>query len=138
MVFIDETTVNGTNILYLNITDSDVDTNLNLGILSGNDRNAFTFTLYSENLDNASRTSYEAVGQLKVVAPLDYESKEFYTLVLFAFDGKNMAKINVTVNLTAKNTKAPKFNLRPGSTSYNYAVTEDRPDILNDVSCYSK
>jgi hypothetical protein len=138
-ISISETTENGTNILNLTIVDLDIDTNLNLGILSGNLRNVFTFSLLSTNLDNSTRTQYEAIGQLKVVAPLDFESTPNYTLVLFAFDTKNLAKITVIVYLISQNTKAPYFNLMPGFTSYEYRVIERTPySILNGppVSCY--
>jgi hypothetical protein len=127
-----ETTVNGTDILYFNITDLDSDTYLNLGILSGNTQNAFTFTLLS---NKSSPTGYEATGKLSVVGPLDYQLRSVYTLVLFAFDAKNMAQIDVTVNIIPQNTNAPRFELMPGFTSYSYQVYEGADSVLNGVSC---
>ncbi|CAM4780128.1 unnamed protein product [Rotaria magnacalcarata] len=124
-VFIDETTVIGTNILNLTITDLDIDTNLNLGIFNGNIRNTFIFTLFADNSANSTRTQYEAIGQLKLVAPLDFELIQDYRLILFAFDTKNIAAINVTVNLYPQNTKAPYFDLMPGYTSYQYEVVDE-------------
>jgi len=109
-----------------------------LGILNGNLRNAFTFTLLSSNSDDSTRTQYEAIGQLKVVAPLDYELTSVYTLVLFAFDSKNIARISVTVVLIPQNTKAPYFQLMPGFNSYQYTVTEEETRPVLDgrsVSC---
>ena len=138
-VAIDETTVIGTNILNLTIVDPDIDTNLNLGILIGNLRNAFIFTLLSDNSDNATRTQYEAIGQLTVVSPLDYELTSVYALILFAYDSKNPANINVTIELKPNNTKAPYFQLMPGFTSYQYRVNEeDTPPVIDGpiVSCY--
>ncbi|CAF4714740.1 unnamed protein product, partial [Rotaria magnacalcarata] len=74
---------------------------------------------------NSTRTQYEAIGQLKLVAPLDFELIQDYRLILFAFDTKNIATINVTVNLYPQNTKAPYFDLMPGYTSYQYEVVDE-------------
>lgn len=123
-VSINETTPIGTNILNLTIVDLDIETNLNLGILSGNIRNVFMFTILSDNAHNSTRTRYEAVGQLTVIGILDYDLVPDYKLVLFAFDAKNMATINLTIILLPQNTKAPYFDLRPGITSYQYEVCE--------------
>jgi hypothetical protein len=90
--------------------------------------------LLSSNSDDSTRTQYEAIGQLKVVAPLDYESTSVYTLILFAFDSKNIANISVTVVLIPQNTKAPYFQF----TSYQYTVTEEETRPVLDgpnVSC---
>ncbi|CAF3379935.1 unnamed protein product [Rotaria socialis] len=124
-VFINETTAIGTNILNLTITDLDINTNLNLGILNGNIRNTFIFTLFADNSANSMRTQYEAIGQLKLIAPLDFELLPDYRLILFAFDTKNIATINVTVNLFPQNAKAPYFDLMPGYTSYQYEVVDE-------------
>lgn len=129
---VNETTTNGTVILDVAITDEDTDTKINLGILSGNIRNAFTFTLLSTNLDNLTRTRFEAIGQLKVVAPLDYQLTPNYTLVLFAFDTKNSAEITVIIELRPENTKAPYFDVMPGFTSYEYQVMENTPYSILD------
>ncbi|CAF3111050.1 unnamed protein product [Rotaria sp. Silwood2] len=134
-VSINETTVIGTDILNLTIVDLDIDTNLNLGILNGNFRNTFIFSLLLDNSDNLTRTQYEAIGQLKVIAPLDYELMSDYRLILFAFDTKNIATINVTVQLKPQNTKAPCFDLMPGLTSYEYEVFEKTPYSILDESC---
>ncbi len=124
-IFISEATENGTSVFFLTITDPDLDTNLNLGILNGNIRNAFTFTLLSTNTDDTTRTEYNATGELKVVAPLDYESRQNYTLVLFASDTKSYATFNVMVYLIPENTKAPSFDVMPGFGSYQYRATEN-------------
>ncbi|CAF3673561.1 unnamed protein product [Rotaria sordida] len=124
-ILINETTVIGTNILNLTIIDLDIATNLNLGILNGNFRNTFIFTLLTDNSNNLTRTQYEAIGQLKVISPLDYELISDYRLILFAFDTKNIATINVIVKLQPQNTKAPYFDLIPGVTSYQYQVFEE-------------
>ena len=121
---INETTANGTGILNLTITDTDFDTILDFGILSGNINNVFSFNLLSDNLADSTRTQYQAIGQLYVVGPLSYESRSNYTLVLFAFDTQNLANITVTVNLLPQNTKAPYFILNPGVTAYQYSVPE--------------
>jgi hypothetical protein len=134
-----ETTETGTNILNLTITDADIDTKLNLGILSGNIRNVFTFTLLSTNSENSTRTQFEAIGQLKVVGPLDFELTSNYTLILFAFDTKNLKTITVIVHLIPQNTKAPYFDFMPGFTSYEYTAIEDMPYLSFNgpiVSCY--
>ena len=123
-VSINETTANGTGILNLTVIDIDFNTILDFGILSGNLKNVFTFTLLSDNLADASRTQYQATGQLTVVGPLSYESTPNYTLVLFAFDTQNLAQITVTVNLLPQNTKAPIFNLMPGFSAFEYQVNE--------------
>jgi hypothetical protein len=139
MISINETTKNGMNIRNITIIDADIDTDLNLGILNGNIRNAFTFTLLSTNLDNSSRTQYQAIGQLKVVGPLDYESIKNYTLVLFAFDANNLTTIDVTVYLEPENTKAPVFDLMPGFLAYEYRAIENTlHPVLNGprVSCH--
>jgi hypothetical protein len=120
-----ETTVNGTGILNLTVTDTDFDTILDFGILSGNTKNVFAFNLLTDNLADASRTQYRATGQLTVVGPLSYEITPNYTLVLFAFDTQNLASITVTVNLIPENTRAPIFDLMPGFTSYQYVVNEN-------------
>lgn len=121
---INETTANGTGILNLTVTDTDFDTILDFGILSGNVRNAFAFRLLSDNLADASRTQYQATGQLYVVGPLSYETTPNYTLVLSAFDTQNLATVTVTILLIPQNTRAPYFNLMPGFTSYQYEVNE--------------
>jgi len=123
-IFINETTANGTGILNLTITDTDFDTILDFGILSGNIKNVFLFSLLSDNLADTSRKQYQAIGQLYVVGPLSYEGISNYTLVLFAFDTQNLAQITVNINLIPQNTKAPYFNLMPGFTSYQYQVLE--------------
>ncbi len=123
-ISINETTANGSGILNLTITDTDFDTILNLGILSGNIKNVFEFILLSDNLADTTRTEYQVIGQLYVVGPLSYEFISSYSLVLFAFDTQNLARINVTVNLIPQNTKAPYFTLMPGFTAYEYQVTE--------------
>ncbi|UJR37810.1 hypothetical protein I4U23_030500 [Adineta vaga] len=124
-ISINETTANGTVIYKLNITDEDIDAKLNVGILDGNIHNAFTFTIFSDNSDDEARSQYEAIVQLKIVAPLDYESISIYHLRLFAFDAKNRVDINVTVRLQVENTKAPYFKIMPGFNSYHYSVTEN-------------
>ncbi|CAF0991670.1 unnamed protein product [Rotaria sp. Silwood1] len=134
-ILINETSINGTNILNITIVDLDINTNLNLGILNGNFRNTFIFTLLSDNSYNLTRTQYEAIGQLIVIGPLDYELISDYKLVLFAFDTKNIATINVTVKLQPQNTKAPYFDIMPGSTSYQYQVFEETPCPILDESC---
>ncbi|CAF3869414.1 unnamed protein product [Adineta steineri] len=121
---INETTANGTGILNLTITDTDFDTIIDFGILSGNLRNVFEFNLLSNNLADSTRTQYQAIGQLSVVGPLSYERTPNYTLVLSAFDTLNLATVTVTVLLIPQNTKAPYFNLMPGFASYQYSVTE--------------
>ncbi|CAF1461191.1 unnamed protein product, partial [Rotaria sordida] len=123
-ISINETTINGTGILNLTITDTDFDTILDFGILSGNLKNVFSFNLLSDNIADSSRTQYIAIGQLYVVGPLSYEITPNYTLVLFAFDTQNLATITVTINLLPQNTRAPYFNLMPGFTSYQYEVNE--------------
>ncbi|CAF2958903.1 unnamed protein product [Rotaria sp. Silwood2] len=123
-ISINETTTNGTGILNLTVTDTDFDTILDFGILSGNTKNVFSFNLLSDNIADSSRTQYVATGQLYVVGPLSYEAIPNYTLVLFAFDTQNLATITVTINLLPQNTKAPYFNLMPGFTSYEYEVNE--------------
>lgn len=120
---INETTEIEVNIRNFTIVDADPDTKLNLGILSGNIRNAFTFSLLSINSSNS--TEYQAIGQLKVVAPLDFESTPNYILILFAFDTKNLATITVTIHLNSQNTKAPYFDLRPDVNLYEYEVIEN-------------
>lgn len=123
-ISINETTVNGTGILNLTITDTDFDTILELGIYSGNTKNVFAFELLSDNLADSTRTQYRAVGQLYVVGPLDYETTPNYTLTLFAFDTQNRAQITVTVNLLPQNTKAPLYTFPPRVTAYRYYVSE--------------
>ena len=123
-ITIDETTARGTNICNLNITDPDIDTKLNFGILSGNFQNAFTFTFLSSNSDNSTRTSFEAVGQLVVVGPLSYEARHTYRLVLLVSDSYNTQLINVTVQLRPKNTKAPEFQRTGDSMIYHFVVDE--------------
>ena len=123
-IFINETTPKGTGILTLIVTDTDFDTILDFGILSGNTKNVFTFNLLSDNLADSTRTQYRATGLLSVVGPLSYEAQSNYTLVLFAFDTQNLATITVTVNLLPQNTKAPYFMLMPGFNSYQYVVNE--------------
>jgi hypothetical protein len=114
------------------ITDADNDKDMNLGILSGDIRNAFTFTLSSTNLNDSSRTQYVAIGQLNVIGPLNYESIPSYTLVLFAFDGYNFTTISVTVNLQSENTRAPIFDLMPGFLAYEYVAIENTAQpVLN-------
>ena len=124
VISINETTANGTGILNLTITDADFSTILELGILSGNTKNAFAFELLSDNLADSTRTQYIGVGQLYVVGRLDYEAVQNYTLTLFAFDTKNLSPITVTVNLIPQNTKAPVFQFMPGFIAYQYFVTE--------------
>lgn len=100
--------------------------------MSGNIRNVFTFTLSSTNLNDSSRTQYIAIGQLNVVRPLDYESIQSYTLVLFAFDARNLNTTTVTVHLQPENTKAPVFDLMPGFLAYEYVAIENTSQsILN-------
>jgi hypothetical protein len=123
-ISINETTANGTGILNLTITDTDFDTILDFGILSGNLKNVFEFNFLSDNTADSSRTQYQAIGQLYVVGPLSYEATPNYTLVLFAFDTQNLATLTVTINLIPQNTKAPYFMLMPGFNSYAYQVTE--------------
>lgn len=123
-ISINETTANGTGILNLTVTDTDFDTVLDFGILSGNFKNVFAFNLLSDNLADPTRTQYQATGQLSVVGPLNYEGTPNYTLVLFAFDTQNLARITVNINLLPQNTKAPIFNLMPGFTAYEYQVPE--------------
>ncbi|UJR08758.1 hypothetical protein I4U23_013015 [Adineta vaga] len=123
-ISINETTLNGTGILNLTVTDTDFDTILDFGILSGNTKNAFTFQLLSDNVADTSRTQYQAIGQLYVVGPLSYEVTPNYTLVLTAFDTQNLATLTVNILLIPQNTRAPYFNLMPGFTSYQYAVEE--------------
>lgn len=126
-IAINETTANGTGILNLTVTDTDFDTVLDFGILSGNTKNVFAFNLLSDNLGDPSRTQYQATGQLSVVGPLSYEDVQNYSLVLFAFDTQNRAPITVNVNLIPQNTKAPIFVLNPGFSAYEYVVTEGTP-----------
>ncbi|CAF1053785.1 unnamed protein product [Adineta ricciae] len=123
-IYINETTAIGTGILNLTITDTDFDTILDFGILSGNTKNAFVFRLLSDNTADSTRTQYQAIGQLYVVGPLSYEVTHNYTLVLFAFDTQNLATITVNVILLPQNTRAPIFNLMPGFSSYQYSVLE--------------
>ena len=131
-ISINETTTNGTGILNLTVTDTDFDTILSFGILSGNTKNVFSFNLLSDNSANSSRTQYEAIGQLYVVGPLSFETTPNYTLVLFAFDTQNSAQITVMINLLPENTKAPYFNLMPGFTAYEYRIDEGTSaSILN-------
>lgn len=121
---INETTPTGTGILNLTVTDTDFDTVLDFGILSGNTKNAFAFNLLSDNLADLTRTQYQATGQLTIVGLLSYEDIQNYTLVVFAFDTLNRATITVNINLIPQNTKAPFFNLMPGFVAYEYQVTE--------------
>ena len=137
-VYINETTAIGTGILNLTITDTDFDTILDFGILSGNTKNAFVFRLLSDNSADSTRTQYQAIGQLYVVGLLSYEVTNNYTLVLFAFDTQNLATITVNVILLPQNTRAPIFNLMPGFSSYQYSVLEGTAvSVLNGpvVSC---
>ncbi|CAF2072701.1 unnamed protein product [Rotaria magnacalcarata] len=130
-----ETTTNGTGILNLTVYDLDVATVLNIGILSGNAKNAFLFEMILDNSDDPYRTEYQAICQLSVVATLDYEYMNLYTLVLFASDSINLATINISVNLLPNNSKAPVFNLQPGTLSYQYVVNENEAvSILNGNS----
>ncbi|CAF4544432.1 unnamed protein product [Rotaria socialis] len=130
-----ETTANGTGILNLTVYDLDVTTVLNIGILSGNTKNAFLFEMILDNSDDPYRTEYQAICQLSVVSALDYENINLYTLVLFAFDSNNLATININVNLLPNNSKAPVFNLQPGTLSYQYVVKENQVvPVLNGNS----
>ena len=140
-ISINETTANGTGVLNLTITDTDFDTIIDFGILNGNTKNVFAFNLLSNNLAESSRTQYQAIGQLYVVGPLNYETTPNYTLVLFAFDTQNLATITVTIHLIPQNTKAPYFTLMPGFSSYQYSVNEGTAvSALYGpvVSCYNK
>lgn len=136
-VTVPETTANGTSILNITLFDADISSILNIGILSGNVKNAFTFTRISDNSNNASRTQYQAIAQLSVASPLDYQFRNVYTLVLFACDTNNLALINVTVNILPGNAKAPVFDFQPGSTIYQYFVTEgaSEPILRGDNVC---
>ncbi|CAF5187597.1 unnamed protein product, partial [Rotaria magnacalcarata] len=88
-----------------------------------------------DNSDDPYRTEYQAICQLSVVATLDYEYMNLYTLVLFASDSTNLATINISVNLLPNNSKAPVFNLQPGTLSYQYVVNENEAvSILNGNS----
>ena len=114
-----------------------MNTILTLGILSGNVKNAFSYTIISDNSNNLSRTQYQALTQLSVVAPLDYQTRNVYTLVLFAFDTNNLVTLNITVNLLSANSNAPVFILRPGLLAYQYVVPENTitPILLGDSVC---
>ena len=132
-----ETTTNGTSILNITLLDADISSILSIGIFSGNVKNAFTFTMTSDNRNNASRTQYQAIAQLSVASPLDYQFLDVYTLVLFASDTNNLALINVTVNILPGNAKAPAFDPQPSSPPYQYFVTEgaSEPVLLGDTVC---
>lgn len=123
-ISIPETISKETTILNITIIDADINTKLSVGILNGNIRNAFTFTIFSDNSADVKRTQYEAMGQLKVVAPLDYEFMQNYTLVLYAFDTSNLEKFEVIVQLQAENTKAPVFIIPPAFHFYPYEIGE--------------
>ena len=129
-ISINETITRQTVILNLAIIDADVNSTVNLGILSGNIRNAFIFTLVSDNSNDPTRTQYEAIGQLNVVGLLDYELIQNYTLVLFAFDAKNLEKFEVIVNLQSENTKAPVFDLPPRCLRYRYQINESNSELV--------
>ncbi|CAF3632426.1 unnamed protein product [Rotaria socialis] len=129
---INETVANGTGVLNLTITDTDFDTILDFGILSGNIKNVFSFNLLSDNLADTARTQYSGTGQLSVVGPLSYTTTPNYTLVLFAFDTQNLATITVTVILLQQNIRPPVFLLKPGFSAYEYQVPESTAvSILN-------
>lgn len=123
-MFINETTAVGTGVINLTVTDTDFDTVLDFGIMSGNTKSVFSFDLVSNNLGDTARTQYRAVGQLTVIGPLSYEVTQNYSLVLFAFDTQNLAQIIVNVILIPQNTKAPVFQINPGESGYRYEVTE--------------
>lgn len=132
---IDETTKIGTNILELKIIDPDIDTKLNLGILNGNIRNIFTFTLLSTNADNLTRTQFEAIGQLKLIGTLDCQLISNYTLILFASDTKNLETTTVNIHIKPQNTKAPYFKLISENTPYEYQVIENLSYLeLNELN----
>ena len=138
IIVINETTSRGTRIRNLTITDPDLDTRLNFGILSGNFQNAFTFTLLSNNADDPKRTKFEAVGQLVVVGPLSYEARQTYRLVLFVSDSQNTQVLSVTVQLLPENTEAPEFQRTGDSMIYHFEVDElsDAPVLKGHcVSC---
>lgn len=135
-ISINETTSIGTSILNITIVDLDIETNLNLGILNGNFQNAFTFILISDNSDNAARTYYEAIGELKLITSLDCGLKQNYTLTLSAFDTKNVATLNVIVDLQPQNTKAPSFVLQ-SNCSFDYEVFEETEVPILDGCCVS-
>ena len=130
VVSIKATTSRNMSILTLNITDDNVDTRLNVGILSGNINNAFKFSLASDNSNDEKSTHYEATADLIVVGQLDYKSIPQYSLKLFAFDSSNMVEIDVQITILPENTNAPYFKLMPGFDSYEYNVTELKPYSL--------
>lgn len=117
-----------------------MNTKLDLGILRGNIRNAFIFTLLSDNSADVKRTQYEAMGQLKVIRPLDYEIVSNYTLVLYAFDTRNLETIEVIVKLRSENTRAPVFIIPPAFHFYPYQIDENSSPLTlrgPSVSCYT-
>ena len=130
VVSIKATTSRNMSILTLNITDDNVNTRLNVGILSGNINNAFKFSLASDNSNDEKSTRYEATADLIVVGQLDYKSIPQYSLKLFAFDSSNMVEIDVQITILPENTNAPYFKLMPGFDSYEYNVTELKPYSL--------
>lgn len=94
----------------ITIIDEDLETVFNLGILNGNFRNAFSFTLLEENSScSQENVQCQTVGQLKVVSTLSCEVTPTYRLVLFVSDSQNVERLEVIVTLRCHNTKAPEF-----------------------------
>ena len=63
-----------------------------------NIRDILTYTL--SGLDAGSFDIEQGSGRLKTLAPLDYETKDAYTVTVTVDDGRLISKITVTINVT--------------------------------------
>lgn len=127
-VFVNENTDVSTNIFNTTVTDTNPYSTLSYGISSGNAKNIFVFVEDSNNVNDASRVQYQAILQLKLVGLLDYSDQRIYNLVLFAFDGKNLATLNIIVNVVSSYGSTPVFPYQP--IPYEYYIRENTTTTL--------
>ena len=106
---------------------------VNIGIpVSATDPDGDTFTYSLGGTDAASVSIDNSTGQLQTKSPLDYETKNRYTVVVSAFDGYLSGIITVTINVTdvfEPSTNDPPVFTEGSRTSR--AIAEDTPPNRN-------
>ena len=108
----------------------DTPSGVNIGIpLSATDPDGDTFTYSLGGTDAVAFSIDSSTGQLQTKSPLDYETKNRYTVVVSAFDGYLSGIITVTINVTDLPEPNPPTFMEGDSTTRS--IAENTPPNRN-------
>lgn len=96
-------------------------------IVLANDKDTaalITYNITEGNIDNAFSIE-RTTGRIKVASPLDYETHENYTLVVWASDGVYSDQAEVQIFITDVNDELPRFEPYQNKTIFEESIPDD-------------